>query len=94
MVSTVNNNDTRRGSIRFPRKAQPAITAFRRISGIGGQIALPILRESVMSLLLILIILLVLLGGGGLYLGGPRTGISLGGLILIVIVIMAVTGRL
>jgi len=47
-----------------------------------------------MSLLLILIILLVLLGGGGLYLGGPRTGISLGGLILIVIVIMAVTGRL
>lgn len=47
-----------------------------------------------MSLLLILIILLVLFGGGGLYLGGPRTGISLGGLILIVIIIMAVTGRL
>ena len=47
-----------------------------------------------MSLLLILIILLVLLGGDGLYLGGPRTGISLGGLNLIVIVIMAVTGRL
>ena len=47
-----------------------------------------------MSLLLILIILLVLFGGGGLYLGGPRTGIGLGGLILIVIVIMAVSGRL
>ena len=94
MVSTVNNNDTHSGSIRFPRKAQPAIAAFRRISAIGGHIAIAILRESVMSLLLILIILLVLLGGGGLYLGGPRTGISLGGLILIVIVIMAVTGRL
>lgn len=51
-------------------------------------------RRYVMSLLLILIILLVLFGGGGLYLGGPRTGISLGGLILIIIVIMAVTGRL
>lgn len=48
----------------------------------------------VMSLLLILIILLVLFGGGGLYLGGPRIGVSLGGLILIIIVIMAVTGRL
>jgi hypothetical protein len=67
---------------------------FRRNSVIGGHIAIAIVRESVMSLLLILIILLVLLGGGGLYLGGPRTGISLGGLILIVIVIMAVTGRL
>lgn len=47
-----------------------------------------------MSLLLILIILLVLFGGGGLYLGGPRIGVSLGGLILIVIIVMAVTGRL
>jgi hypothetical protein len=50
--------------------------------------------EGAMSLLLILIVLLVLLGGGGLYAGGPRVGISLGGLILIIIVIMAVTGRL
>jgi hypothetical protein len=50
--------------------------------------------ECDMSLLLILLILLLVFGGGGLYLGGPRTGISLGGLILIVIVIMAVTGRL
>ena len=47
-----------------------------------------------MSLLLILIILLVLFGGGGFYAGGPRVGISLGGLILAIIVIMAVTGRL
>lgn len=51
-------------------------------------------EEGAMSLLLILLILLVLLGGGGLYLGGPRAGISLGGLILIIIVIMALTGRL
>jgi hypothetical protein len=50
--------------------------------------------EGAMSLLLILIILLVLLGGGGFYAGGPRAGISLGGLILIVIVFMALTGRL
>jgi hypothetical protein len=47
-----------------------------------------------MSLLLILIILLVLFGGGGFYAGGPRIGISLGGLILIIIIFMAVTGRL
>ena len=47
-----------------------------------------------MSLLLILLILLVLFGGGGFYAGGPRVGISLGGLILVVIVIMALTGRL
>ena len=67
---------------------------FSKVSAIGGHIAIGVLRESVMSLLLILIILLVLFGGGGLYLGGPRTGVSLGGLILIVIVIMAVTGRL
>lgn len=50
--------------------------------------------EGAMSLLLILIILLLVFGGGGLFVGGPRTGISLGGLILIVIVFMAVTGRL
>jgi len=47
-----------------------------------------------MSLLLILLILLLVFGGGGMALGGARTGISLGGLILIVIVFMAVTGRL
>lgn len=50
--------------------------------------------EGAMSLLLILIILLVLFGGGGFYAGGPRAGIGLGGLILIVIVILALTGRL
>jgi len=50
--------------------------------------------EDAMSLLLILIILLVLLGGGGFYAGGPRAGISLGGLILIVIIFLALTGRL
>jgi hypothetical protein len=50
--------------------------------------------EGAMSLLLILVILLVLLGGGGFYAGGPRAGIGLGGLILIVIVILALTGRL
>jgi hypothetical protein len=60
----------------------------------GNFVAANIADEDAMSLLLILIILLVLLGGGGMYLGGPRAGISLGGLILIVIVIMAVTGRL
>ena len=37
---------------------------------------------------------LVLFGGGGFYAGGPRVGGSLGGLILIVIVVMALTGRL
>jgi hypothetical protein len=47
-----------------------------------------------MSLLLILIILLVLFGGGGFYAGGPRVGISVGGLILLIIVFMALTGRL
>jgi hypothetical protein len=50
--------------------------------------------EDAMSLLLILLILLLVFGGGGMVLGGARTGISLGGLILIVIVFMAVTGRL
>jgi hypothetical protein len=47
-----------------------------------------------MSLLVILLILLILFGGGGFYAGGPRAGIGLGGLILIIIVIMALTGRL
>jgi hypothetical protein len=47
-----------------------------------------------MSLLVILIILLLVFGGGGFYAGGPRIGISLGGLILLIILFMAVTGRL
>ena len=46
-----------------------------------------------MSLLLILIILLVLLGGGGFYAGGPRVGISLGGLILVIIIIWYLSYR-
>jgi hypothetical protein len=48
----------------------------------------------VMSLIVILLILLLVLGGGGFYAGGPRIGISLGGLILLIIIFMAVTGRL
>jgi hypothetical protein len=54
----------------------------------------PPMMRVVMSLLVILLILLLVLGGGGFYAGGPRVGISLGGLILIIIVIMALTGRL
>jgi hypothetical protein len=50
--------------------------------------------EGVMSLLLILLILLLVFGGGGFYAGGPRVGISLGGLILVIIIVMALTGRL
>lgn len=47
-----------------------------------------------MSLLLILIILLIVLGGGGFYAGGPRVGISLGGLILVILIVLALMGRL
>jgi hypothetical protein len=54
----------------------------------------PDLEGEVMSLILILLILLLLLGGGGFYAGGPRVGISLGGIILLIIIFMAVTGRL
>jgi hypothetical protein len=50
--------------------------------------------RDVMSLIVILLILLLVLGGGGFYAGGPRVGISLGGLILLIIIFMAVTGRL
>jgi hypothetical protein len=79
---------------RVPRYLNGQSAGVSRVSGLGRHLAHVAIRRDDMSLLLILIILLVLFGGGGLYLGGPRTGISLGGLILIVIVIMAVTGRL
>ena len=48
----------------------------------------------VMSLIVILLILLLVLGGGGFYAGGARTGVSLGGIIRLIIIFMAVTGRL
>jgi hypothetical protein len=51
-------------------------------------------EDKTMNLLLILIILLVLLGGGGFYVGGPRIGGSAVGLIILVILILALTGRL
>jgi len=51
-------------------------------------------KRDAMSLLVILIILLVLLGGGGFYAGGPRVGIGLGGLILLILIVLALTGRL
>ena len=47
-----------------------------------------------MSLLVILLILLLVLGGGGFYAGGPRVGLSLGGSIVLILVVMALTGRL
>ena len=62
--------------------------------GAGNFVDANIKDEGAMSLLLILIILLLVFGGGGFYAGGPRIGISLGGLILLVIIFMAVTGRL
>lgn len=47
-------------------------------------------------MLLILIILILVFGGGGLAFDGPyRTGgISLGGILLVVLIIMLLTGRL
>ena len=62
--------------------------------GFDNVVGAASLTRVAMSLLLILIILLLVLGGGGFYAGGPRVGISLGGLILLIIIFMAVTGRL
>jgi hypothetical protein len=61
---------------------------------LAGLLQLHPTRGDGMSLLVILIILLLVFGGGGFYAGGPRIGISLGGLILLIILFMAVTGRL
>lgn len=52
------------------------------------------LEGSAMSLLLILLILIIVLGGGGFYAGGPRVGGSLAGILLIVLIVLALTGRL
>ena len=45
-------------------------------------------------LLLILIILLLFGGGGGYYAYGPRGGMGIGGILLLVLIVMALTGRL
>ena len=50
-----------------------------------------------MSLLLILIILILLFGGGGMFLGGGayrNQGFGLGGILLIVLSVLLLTGRL
>jgi len=87
-ITSLSGGRTRRGTIqqlRFVRSQ--GITAFRYRHG-GWPLRLP--REP----LLILIILLVVLGGGGVYAGGPRVGGGLAGLVLIVLLILAMTGRL
>ena len=45
-------------------------------------------------LLLILILLLLFGGGGGYYAYGPSGGFGIGGLVLIILIVLAVTGRL
>jgi hypothetical protein len=56
------------------------------LSGFVGELMSP--------LLLILILLLLFGGGGGYYAYGPGGGFGIGGLVLIVLVVLAVTGRL
>jgi hypothetical protein len=51
-------------------------------------------EEVVLMLLWILILLLLFGGGGGYYAYGPMGGVSIGGIILIVPVVMLLTGRL
>jgi len=45
-------------------------------------------------LLFILICFLLFGGGGGYYAFGPRGGISIDGIVLIILVVMLLTGRL
>ena len=44
--------------------------------------------------LLILILILLFGGGGGYYAYGPYGGIGIGGIVLIILVVLALTGRL
>jgi hypothetical protein len=56
---------------------------------------LPNLNEmEALMILLILILLLLFGGGGGYYAFGPRGGIGIGGIVLIILVVMLLTGRL
>jgi hypothetical protein len=45
-------------------------------------------------LLLILILILLFGGGGGYYAYGPYGGIGIGGIVLIIFLVLALTGRL
>ncbi len=51
-------------------------------------------RVEALMLFLILILLLLFGGGGGYYAFGPRGGIGIGGIVLIILVVMLLTGRL
>jgi hypothetical protein len=81
------------------RRAIDIVAGLLHSSEAGGKCGIqprdqPDDEGDAMSLILILLILLLVLGGGGFYAGGPRVGISLGGIILLIIIFMAVTGRL
>src|ERR1700747_314369 len=49
---------------------------------------------SMSPLLLILILVLLFGGGGGYYAYGPYGGIGIGGIVLIILLVLALTGRL
>ena len=53
-----------------------------------------IIAEDNFVLLIILILLLLFGGGGGYYAYGPAVGIGIGGIVLIILVVMLLTGRL
>jgi hypothetical protein len=50
-------------------------------------------RSRSMNLLILLLVLLLIFGGGGFYYGGPHIGYSFGGIILLILVILLITGR-
>jgi len=89
------------------RAHQPALVSKGEIGGLGSSRP-PKSCESVEEvhleksipggrsymLLWILILLLLFGGGGGYYAYGPTGGLGIGGIVLIVLVVMLLTGRL
>jgi hypothetical protein len=74
----------------------PFLRSNRRIDSNYFRFKVNICRRygEAFMLLIILIMLLLFGGGGGYYAYGPRGGIGIGGIILIILIVMLLTGRL
>ena len=68
-------------------------TDYQGVKSKDGDWHEPCKRQG-MNLLVLLLILMLVFGGGGFYLGGPVIGGSGFGLILLILVVLALTGRL
>jgi hypothetical protein len=92
LADLLTNNMGDAGGAHFPQFN--AILAFMACCWSAGNWISRFKRLGMSPVLLILILLLLFGGGGGYYAYGPYGGVGIGGIFLIILIVLLLTGRL